>query len=190
MSRKVRRVHIELDTQGISSLSGEEIRAILRAADALIFRGGRALLVKILHGSRSKDILSKELEKSPVYGYFQDLSADDVLARVDWMIEEGYLNIEYDGRLPLIVFSEKGWTIERETYAEELFQQLKTRLQEGTVPDMTEYKDRNREIIWLLLDKIAASGDVIFLPALRAWEQVDYKKVQARICGVMARLGS
>jgi hypothetical protein len=40
------------------------------------------------------------------------------------MIKHGYLEIEYSGRLPVIVFSQKGWEIERETYAEELFQKM------------------------------------------------------------------
>jgi len=59
-------------------------------------RGGRSLLVKILKGSRSKDVLSQYLERSPVYGHFQHLTAEEVLARVDWVILNGYLTIEYD----------------------------------------------------------------------------------------------
>ena len=188
MSRKVKRVHVELDTHDIQSLPPEEIRTILRAADALIMQGGRSLLVKILKGSRSKDILQKGLEKLPVYSYYQHLTADEVLARIDWMIHEGYLAIEYDGRLPLIVFTPRGWELVKNTLVEEHYQNLRTALLQLIIPDMSQFKDKNREVIWLLLDKIEASGDPLFLSALQAWELVDYKKVQARIRRVIASL--
>jgi len=41
------------------------------------------------------------LNESPVYGYFNGLKIDDILARVDFCIENEYLDIEYDYRLPL-----------------------------------------------------------------------------------------
>lgn len=34
------------------------------------------------------------------------------------MIKKGYLEIEYRDRIPMLVFSEIGWEIERETYAD------------------------------------------------------------------------
>lgn len=40
------------------------------------------------------------------------------------MIKKDYLRIEYDYRLPLLVFSEKGWQIEKETFAQELYQKI------------------------------------------------------------------
>lgn len=189
MSRKVRRVYFDLNSQGITSLPGEEIKAILRAADGLTMQGGRSLLVKILKGSQSKDVMQKGLNDLPTYGFYRHLTADEVLARVDWMIEKHYLAIEYDGRLPLIAFTDRGWAIERETYAGELFQHLKSALLTLAIPDMSYLKDKNREVIWILLDKIESSGDPIFLPALAAWERVDYRKVQARIRQVRMRLG-
>ena len=53
---------------------------------------------------------------------------------------------------------------------------------------MAHLKDRDREMILLLLDKIAATGDARFIPALEAWKTVDYKKVQQRIRQVIQRL--
>ena len=53
---------------------------------------------------------------------------------------------------------------------------------------MKYLKDRDREMILLLLDKIAATGDAKFIPALEAWKKVDYKKVQQRIRHVIHRL--
>ncbi|WP_261176731.1 zinc-ribbon domain-containing protein [Anaerobacillus sp. CMMVII] len=46
---------------------------------------------------------------------------------------------------------------------------------------MTYLKDRNRELILLLLEKIKYSGDQSLIPYLKLWEKVDYKKVRAEI---------
>jgi hypothetical protein len=46
MSRKVQRVHYELDPKDVKELLPEELKAILRGADELIGSGGRSLLVK------------------------------------------------------------------------------------------------------------------------------------------------
>ena len=45
------------------------------------------------------------------------MKLDDISKCIDWMIKKDYLRIEYDYRLPLLVFSEKGWQIEKETFA-------------------------------------------------------------------------
>ena len=108
MSRKVQRVRYELDPKNVEKLSPEELQAILRGADELIGSGGRSLLVKILKGSHAQDVLRLHLDQCPVYGYFQHLSADDVLARIDRAILDGYLKVVYDYRLPVLVFTEAG----------------------------------------------------------------------------------
>ncbi len=53
---------------------------------------------------------------------------------------------------------------------------------------MSYLKDRNRKLIWCLLDKIEASGNPKYLPLLEAWEQIDYKKVKLRIEEVMREI--
>jgi hypothetical protein len=189
MSRKRKPVRYQLDAHGIRSLPDAEIRSILRGADDLIMQGGRSLLVKILKGSRSKDVLGRSLDNSPVFGCLQDLPTSEVWKHVDWVILHGYLALEYDGRLPLLIYTPKGWAIERETYAEELFGELKKALTaDPDAVDVSQLKDKNRELIWLLLDKLAASGDRRFIPLLLAWEQIDYKKVRQRIRYVIERL--
>jgi hypothetical protein len=49
-------------------------------------------------------------------------------------------------------------------------------------------KERNRSLIWHLLDKIEASGNAKYLPLLEAWEQIDYKKVKQRIQQIMRKV--
>jgi len=188
MSRKVRRVPYQLDTRGVKDLPLEEITAILRGADELIMSGGRSLLAKILKGSRDKKLLSLELDKSPVYGYYKHLTLADIQARVDWVIVHDYLDINYDYRLPLLRYTESGWEIERETYARELMEGFDDLLASGqTEFDMSYLKDRARDMILILLDMVEASGDARYIPILEAWAEVDYEKVRKRI-GVVIEL--
>ena len=182
MSRKVRRVNYDLDPKDIKKLPREELQAILRGADELIGKGGRSLLVKILQGSHAQDVLRLHLDQCPVHGYFHHLSADGILARIDRAILDGYLKVMYDYRLPVLVFTDAGWEIEKETFANELLAGFDELLTANQPPyDMSYLKDRNRTLIWCLLDKIQASGNPKYLPLLEAWERLDYNKVKLRI---------
>jgi hypothetical protein len=186
MSRKVRRVPVRLDTGGIKRLPDDEIKVILRAADELIMQGGRNLLAKILKGSREAKVLELGLTKCPVYGFFKDLPTAEVMAKIDWLIVNDYLKIQYDYRMPLLVYTDKGWEIERETFAQELFEDM-GKVADGEIGfDFVDgLKDRNRGMILLLLEKIKASGDRRYLPVLEYWETIDCKKVRQVIRDVM-----
>jgi len=188
MSRRSGRVAVTLDAKGLKELSEDDLKAVLRGADDLIAQGGRTLLVRILRGSANKDVLDRGLNRSPAYGYFRDLSNEETLARIDWTILNGYLRIEHIHRLPLLVYTQKGWEIEREQYAIELLEGIRAMLQDGPPYDMAYLKDRDREMIWLLLDKIEATGDARLIPPLEAWRILDYKKVQQQIRHVIHRL--
>ncbi len=198
MSRKVNRVKYRLDAKNIQNLAPQEIKAILRGADPLIASGGRNLLAKILKGSRAKDVLNLKLNECPVYGYYNHLTLEEILARIDWVILNGYLRIEYDYRLPMLVFTEQGWEIERETFTDELLNDFDKLIDAGVVTSntaeaaqaMNYLKDRNRGMIMLLLDKVEATNDVKYVPLLKAWARIDYKKVRKRINQVVGHLQS
>jgi hypothetical protein len=189
MSRRVQRVRYQLDASGIGSLSAEEIAAILRGADSMIARGGRTQLSKLLKGSREAAVIEHGLDQNPSYGYYRSLATEEILKRVDWMIKNDYLRIEYNYRLPVIVFTPRGWAIEVVTMADELLRGFDDRLAAGPPYDFSDLKDRNREMILLLLDKIEASGRRDFVPLLQAWSAIDYAKIRARIASVMRTLG-
>lgn len=189
MGKRVRRVPVQLDAGDISGLPFDEIKAILRGTDDLIMRGGRNLLAKILKGSRDKKIFDLNLDRNPVYGYFHHLTIKEITQKIDWVIIDGYLTIEYDYRLPLLVYKPKGWKIEMDTYSDELLQGFDDMLEGGTKHFLMIYlKDKNRELIWMLLDKVETIGDSKYIPLLESWKKVDYRKVRQRINRVIDSL--
>ena len=188
MSKKVRRVPVVLDAGEIKDLPQEDIRMILRGADELISTGGRSMLAKILKGSKDKTIFKYTLNECPAYGYYQDMKLDDISKCIDWMIKEDYLRIEYDYRLPLLVFSEKGWQIEKETFAQELYQRMCLDVEEKKARVLFEMKEVNRQVVMCVLDKIEKEGTEEFLPYLEAWKMLEVKKVAARIAEVEKKI--
>ncbi len=188
MSKKVCRVPVVLDAGEIKDLPQEDIRMILRGADELISTGGRSMLAKILKGSKDKTIFKYKLNECPAYGYYQDMKLDDISKCIDWMIKEDYLRIEYDYRLPLLVFSEKGWQIEKETFAQELYQRMCLDVEEKKARVLFEMKEVNRQVVMCVLDKIEKEGTEEFLPYLEAWKMLEVKKVAARIAEVEKKI--
>lgn len=184
MSKKVRRVPVILDVGEIKDLPQEDIQMILRGADELISTGGRSMLAKMLKGAKDKKIFEYKLNECPAYGYYQDMKLDDISKCIDWMIKKDYLRIEYDYRLPLLVFSEKGWQIEKETFAQELYQRMCLDVEEKKARVIFEMKEVNRQVVMCVLDKIEKDGTKEFLPYLEAWKMLEVKKVAARIIEV------
>lgn len=184
MSKKVRRVPVSLDAGEIKDLPQEDIWMILRGADELISTGGRSMLAKILKGSKDKKIFEYKLNECPAYGYYQDMKLDDISKCIDWMIKKDYLRIEYDYRLPLLVFSEKGWQIEKETFAQEIYQRMCLDVKENKARVIFEMKEVNRQVVMRVLDKIEKDGTEEFLPYLEAWKMLEVKKVAVRIAEV------
>jgi hypothetical protein len=163
-------------------VSHEEIKAILRAADPIIAQGGRTLLAKILKGSKEKKVLELELDKTPFYGFYKTEKVEEVTKKIDWMIDHDFLDIKYFGKLPRIVYTERGWLIESDQYVDGLISEWRDWLAEGKEnPDMNYLKDRNRQMILLMLEKIKEFGNQAFIPYLKLWEKIEYKKVRAEI---------
>ena len=184
MSKKIRRVPVVLDAGEIKDLPPEDIRMILRGADELIFTGGRNMLAKLLKGSKDKKILEYKLNECPAYGYYHNLKLNDISKCVDWMIEKDYLRIKYDYRLPLLVFSEQGWEIEKETYAQELYQQFCLDVKENNPRVIHKLIKVNRKVILRILDIIEEEGNKEFIPCLEAYKKIETKRIGRRIIEV------
>lgn len=116
MNRKTKHAPVSLHPLSADQLPKEEIRAILHGAHDLIMSSGRTLHARILKGSRDKKILELELGHSPAYGPFDDLTIEDITARIDWLFVNDYLGIEYDYRLQLLIYRLCGCAIDREIY--------------------------------------------------------------------------
>ena len=189
MGRKVHRVPISLNSRGIKKLSDSEIALILRGADDLIMTGGRRLLARILKGSKEKRLLELGLDSSPVYGALSDLSLEQVMAQIDWLIIKDYLAIEYDYRLPMLIYTRKGWEIERETYTKETLARLNRQIEAKDPHASFDWlNERNREVVLGVLDAIELSADSKYIPALKRWSRSTFRKVKYRIKAVLATL--
>ena len=187
MARKPR-VQYELDTGGIEHLPLQDIIIILRGADELINTGGRSMLAKILKGSRDKKLLELNLQECPAYGYYHDKTLQEITKCIDYCIVGDYLDIQYNGRLPTLVFSPKGWEIERHTYAMEWYQRLKSMAENKTI-DMEQIKELlivNREVVLEVLDTVKMENNVELEPVLLVWKEIEVKKVRSKIGGVIA----
>lgn len=173
----------------LKPLPDDELKAILRAADDIIASGGRTLLSQILKGSRIRKLLELGLDQNPSYGYFRELSLEQILEKIDHMILTGYLEKEYIGRLPMIVFTPLGWAIEKERRAEELVLEWNHWLMNHITPiSMEDLKDRDRGMMFLFLYKILCTGDKKYIPFLKMWESIDYIKVKEEILRVIQGL--
>ncbi|WP_247741002.1 RQC-minor-1 family DNA-binding protein [Cohnella sp. LGH] len=160
----------------------DDVRAMLLAGDSIVGQAGRSMLAKVLKGSRDKKLLAIGLDKSAGYGYFRSLTLDQITERVDWMILHDFFAIDYDRDMPLLVFTDRGWEIQIENMTELMLKQWE--MWADTVPqdlDMTYLKDLNRSMILLFLEKVARTRDARYLPLLRQWAPIDYRKVREAI---------
>jgi hypothetical protein len=187
MTKKVTRVRYQLNPCK-EPLSQNEINIIIRAADDLIFAGGRSLLAKVLKGSKDKSIMEHELDENPSYGAFKDDTIETITSKIDWMIEYLYLDIEYDYRLPLIVYRDRGLDIAKDLISDEFLEKIKEAVNKNDYQFALSLKDKNRDTIFLLLDKIRRTGNDKLIPFLAFWKEHDYKKVRARIDSVINEL--
>lgn len=189
MARR-QRIRYELNTGEITKLQPEEIRVILRAADEMIATAGRSMLVKVLKGSKDKKVLEYKLDECPSYGYYHDLTMEEIGKRVDYMIVKRYLRIEYSGRLPMLVFTDKGWEMECETYTSEWVCRFKEVVESKVLRlDMfEELKIVNRQVVFAMLDKIKEIGDKRYIPVLKTWQKGEARKVRQKIEGVITVL--
>lgn len=171
-----------LDSGAVTTLTREEIASVLRAAEDLITLGGRTLLVKVLRGSQANDV-RPELRENPAYGAWKEFPHELVSQRVDWCVEQGYLGLEYFGKLPLLVYEPRGLAIECQTIAKEWFQMataggfesIHDAIPQAPLPTLNA-----------LLDRIADSGSAESRAILDEWKPVATKRLGKRIRAIFA----
>lgn len=188
MARRERVRYTLSDLSELAPLPDREIRVILRAADEIIAAAGRTMLAKILKGSKDAKLLEVGLDKCPSYGEYHTLTMEEISKRIDWMIVHDYLDIEYQGRLPMIVFSYQGWERYKPQYADELLDLILTVNEETGLALVERLKKTNREVVILILDEIVEHEHVEAVWFLRIWEMTEVKKVRAMINAAITKL--
>jgi superfamily II DNA helicase RecQ len=182
-----RRKHFDyrLDCGEVDGISEAEIVTILRAADSIIGSGGRTLLAKILKGSKDKNVLSHELDKNPCYGAFSDKSIQLIANMIDRCIIDSFLKIDYEGRMPVLVFTDKGWSIEKEVFADELLEQMLNDVARGKVDFIDRMLNVNPVCVLLALEKLGRIEEPNLLDALRKWQPLAQGKVKKRLNAIL-----
>lgn len=181
MSKRIRRVPVTLDPGEGRKLSEKEIKMILRGADELISLAGRSMLVKLLKGSKDKKVLELKLDQCPAYGFYQKQTMEEISHMVDWCICQGYLEITYDYRLPMLKFSQKGWEIERETFSRELYRRFEKESKLKRHKIIAEMETVNREVKFRIIEIAAEKGKETLIPILDEWKETEVKKIRAAI---------
>lgn len=159
-------------------LSIDEINQILRASDEVIGLGGRTMIAKILKGSRDQKLLELKLDRCPVYGCFK---MEDIMRRIDWMLFNQYLLIDYRGDLPMIVFSDKGWETYKPIYVDEIYQLMVLSDLDSHASMIDRLNKTNREVIGMLLNRISESKNTNLIPLLTQWKSRQVKKIRDEI---------
>ena len=188
VSRKKRRPYKLTEQRDLIEPTQEEIDNILFAADYCVLSAGRTTVAKVLKGSKEKAILEHELNKNPSYGVFKEKKTEDLIKMIDWMIYHDYLDIEYDGRLPMIKFGYFGWEYFKRIYADDLYHQIET-VEKGKEETLAnDLKKLNREIILILLDTIQEKADPALIPFLELWRCVECKKLRKHLGRILREL--
>ena len=109
---------------------------------------------------------------------------------IDGVIVNGFLDIDYNGWLPMIVFSDKGWETYKPIYADELYQKILNVTEDKRADLIEELKLTNRQVIEMLSWRIDESRNIGFIRFLIKWEAVEVKKVRALINRAVSELKS
>lgn len=178
------------DERSQTAPTNEELAKILRAADEIIFTGGRAMLAKILKGSKDKRVLEHGLDQCTSYGCYKHLTLEEITKIVDWTISHDYLKIDYKGQLPMIVFTTKGWEMYKTVYTIELYELILNVKDNEKKLLVERLLNTNRQVVTMLLEKIGDSKNIGFIRFLELWEASEVKKVKAMIRNVVKALKS
>jgi superfamily II DNA helicase RecQ len=177
-------------------LSDGERRAIFDVCDQAVYRAGRTSVMMALRGSRTEKVRRLGLMEAKAHGYFAGKSEEDVLARIDTLIHEGWLRIERseDG-LPLLGYTPAGLE-QAKRFAAELWLE-EVRGQVGAVAAGGEMRlsflmavnpQRNHDTVERVVALVEREADARWLPLLRAWCAAETKRMRGKLRPVIERL--
>ncbi len=183
MSAKI----LSLPSRREVTLTDEERDRILLAADEMIARGGPDLLVQVLAGMRSEQVLAGGFEELPSFALLRRFSPWEIERKVDAMLEEGWLRVECYGTRRLLVHSDAGWERIKPIWAERLVATLEVRASAREAPtDVYDDVGRvHREVKLLALDRIERDRKRRLKPVLESWREREGRGMKRRIGEVL-----
>ena len=108
-------------------------------------------------GSRAAKVFEKGWNQVETYGALAHLTRDEITRKIDWMIHNRWLRIEYDWALPLIKHSEHGWERVQKLWVEKLLGEFETWVAEGRPEQVwPRIETFHRQIKFQLLERIRA----------------------------------
>jgi hypothetical protein len=178
------------------ALLEEERRAILDVCDQAVYRAGRTSVMMALRGSRAEKVKRLGLVDARGHGYFAGRSEEDVLARIDTLIHEGWLRIERneDG-LPLLGYTLAGLEQAKRFAAQTWLEELRGQVSAVAAGEELRLSflvalspQRNHDTVEGLVALVEREADAGWLPLLRAWCAAETKRLRGRLRPVIERV--
>ncbi|MFT9596758.1 RQC-minor-1 family DNA-binding protein [Mesobacillus sp.] len=168
-------------------VSEDELSTILIAANEIIMYGGKGLLGKILAGSKDKRIYTADLHHSPMYGAFADMKQKEVMEKVEWVLDNGYLTT--DEKLSLLMYTDKGWDFVKDELAESVYTEFTLAAEFGRYEYLDFILGQHPELKMDLLDLIEERDSKELIDILVEWLELEnFKPIPERIHEVIQRL--
>jgi len=137
--------------------------------------------VKLLKGSRDKRLLELGMDADGSYGALSYLTLDEIARKVDWTIEAGYLDYYYEWRQPLLMFTERGWELEKPVVVEEFFEQFCRDVEDGKFRMAERMVDIKNEVQLDVIELIAQRCDERCLAHLEVWSSQTTKRIRKKL---------
>ena len=170
-------------------LSEAQRDVILLAADEMIAKGGKELLVQVLKGMRSDLVLGAEAEKLRHFGALSSLTLAGIESRIDRILEEDLLRVEHYANRALLVHSPLGWERVKPLWAAILYDSFARRAARDELQGIyAEIGRVHREVKQLVLERIEREGASALAPVLEGWRERETKGMKRRISEVIERL--
>lgn len=164
-------------------LADTEIDVILQAAGDIAYQGGKNALVLVLKGSRSKVIREKGLDQIKTYGFFKNQTTEGIKSKINWMIENDWLRVEYRQKQPLVFQAAKGQERIKKAASDDLFKEFDKWIHRSNRPEMfpLQLKDINRDVKLYVLQKILSRKMYEYIPILHQWKTNESKRMKKKI---------
>jgi hypothetical protein len=171
----------EIDPAEKLAPTREEREWILRGASEIAAKGGRSQLALLLKGSKDKKLVKHGLNRSEAYGKLSILTIEEIENRIDHLIRQGQLRVEFFGDLPLIIITDGVWE-EVRTWSNVQEWRRAVAASERELGDiLLQWRNLPRSEQLHLLVAAASLDSGSALRILRAWHSLAGKEMRARI---------